>query len=130
MPRLRQPKVTDLGPRAERAKAIAESLFGRVISRDRHTMVIEVPADLFGAAGRSLGMGGFTWNIGPQSTRMATKRMTGGQDQFIICHGHQELMAYFEINVDLTPRDVKVFDPAEPLTPAPAVAAITRQVKP
>jgi hypothetical protein len=116
--------MTKPNPRADHVRQIAEALFGSVISRDRHTMVIEVPADLLGAVCRSLGMGSFTWNIGKQSTHMATKRMTDAAGRFILCEGHQELMAYFEINVDLRSRDVRVED-----GPSAAIAA-TRQTPP
>lgn len=130
MPRIKPLKMPDLDPRADRVKAIIESLFGSVISRDRNTMIIEAPADLLGATCRSLGMGGFTWTIGPQTSRMTTKRMTDTSGRFVVCEGHQELMAFFAINVDLRPRDAKVFDPADPLAAHPTVANITRQSSP
>jgi hypothetical protein len=116
--------MTNLSERERRVTIICNTLFGSVISRDGDTMVIQVPADMIGAAGRMLGMGGFTWNFGKQSTRMTTKRITGNQGQTIVCDGFEELMALYQINVNLTPRDAKVMDPIA------AVAGITRQVKP
>jgi hypothetical protein len=119
--------MSKIGERADRVRQVTEQLFGSVISRQGHEMVIQIPADFLGAAGRALGMSGFTWTIGPQSTRMTTKRMIGTQGQTIVCDGHEELMAFFEINVDLRPRGVRVENPD---TPHSAAVWLTRPVKP
>jgi hypothetical protein len=79
--------MTDLTARADRVRQIATALYGKILDRrvehieelvddeiqerDIDVMVIEVPADLLGAAMSMLGQGGFTFNIGKQSTRMA-----------------------------------------------------------
>jgi hypothetical protein len=100
--------MADLDERERRVRQIAESLFGSLLSRDRDVMVIEVPADLLGGALGLLGQGGFGFNIGKQSTRMTTKRVTGLSGQIVVCEGHEELMAFYQVSVDLTPRTVRV----------------------
>jgi hypothetical protein len=119
--------MSKIGERADRVRAVAHTLYGRVISRDGNAMIIMVPADMIGPAGRMLTMSGFTWNVGTQSTAMAAKRVVGPQGQTIVCDGHEELMAFFEINVSLAARDVRVENPD---TPHSGAVWLTRPTKP
>jgi hypothetical protein len=80
-----------------------------VLDRDGHTMVIEIPADLLGAAMGMLSMGGFGMpdGVGRRSTRMSPRRITTMEGTMVI--GQDEaLTAYDRVTVDLRPRDVKV----------------------
>jgi hypothetical protein len=121
--------MTDLDARADRVRQIAHTLYGRVLDRNRNKMVIEVPADLLGAAMNMLSMGGFGMpdGVGKQTSRMATKRITGMSGQIVVCQGHEELMAFFSINVSLKTRDVRVENPD---TPHSGAVWLTRPTKP
>ena len=99
--------MSNLDARADRVRIIAHTLHGSVQGRDGDKMIIEVPADLLGGALGLLGQGGFSATIGKQSTGMTTKRVIGRSGEIIVCEGHEELMAFFAINIDLHDRNVK-----------------------
>ena len=102
--------MSNLDHRADRVRIIAHTLHGSVLDRDGDKMVIEIPADLLGDALGLLGQGGFGFSIGKQTSPTTTKRIIGMSGQIVVCEGHEELMAFYEINVDLTPKTVRVAD--------------------
>jgi hypothetical protein len=59
----------DLDARADRAKQIAQSLFGRSLWRDGAELHCEIPADMAGAAASSFGQGGFSAVTSPGRQR-------------------------------------------------------------
>jgi hypothetical protein len=123
MPRIRPPKVTDLDARADRVRQIAESLFGKVLSRDGDTMRVEIPADMSGAAASMFGQGGFSACIVGQDARMKTRRLMDMDKRTVIDHAAQDLMAFYTFKVSLAPHH-------EQPSPQPTVANITRPTKP
>jgi hypothetical protein len=87
--------MSKLDQRAERVRIIAHTLHGSVLDRDGHLMMVEIPADLLGAAMGMLSMGGFGMpnGVGKQSTRMAPRRITtmqgamvSGQDEALTAY--------------------------------------------
>jgi hypothetical protein len=83
-----------LDERAARVKVIAEMLHGSVLSREGDAMTVEVPDCLGGVLGL-LGQGGFIFNVGRQTTKMAR------------C-SEEVTTAFMGVNIDLAPRDAKV----------------------
>jgi hypothetical protein len=84
-----------LDERAARVKVIAEMLHGSVLSREGDAMTVEVAADCLGGALGLLGQGGFIFNVGRQTTKMAP------------C-SEEVTTAFMGVNIDLAPRDAKV----------------------
>jgi hypothetical protein len=114
----------DLDQRADRAKQIAQELFGKSHWRDGAEMHVEIPADMAGAAASSYGRGGFSAVITGQTTRLAPRRIVD-MDQRTIVTDEQALMAFYSFKVDLHDRHAKVTD-----TPHAGAIAATRPVKP
>jgi hypothetical protein len=117
--------AADLAARADRVKAIAEAVHGKVISRDRNTMLIEVPADTITGAVTLFGMGGFSATIGKQSTRLAPRRVIDMGGNTIVCENDPVTTSFFTYTVDLRPHSAAV----EP-QPHAAAIAITRPTRP
>jgi hypothetical protein len=110
----------DLDQRADRAKQIAQELFGKSLWRDG----AEIPADMAGAASSNYGRGGFSAVITGQTTRLAPRRIVD-MDQRTIVTDEQALMAFHSFKVDLHDRHAKVTD-----TPHAGAIAATGPVKP
>jgi hypothetical protein len=118
--------MSNLDHRADRVRIIAHTLHGSVLDRDGHLMMVEIPADLLGAAMGMLSMGDFGMpdGVGAQSARMAQRRVAGMSGQIIRCDDEEALTAFHKLDVDLMPQDAR----AEP--PHAGAIAITRPVKP
>lgn len=83
--------AAELTARADRVKAIAESVGGKVLDRNRDAMRIEVPADMAPGLAGLWGMGNFLAIFRRQEFRTGT-----------------ESRAWYVYDIDLTPRRMAV----------------------
>jgi hypothetical protein len=115
--------AADLAARADRVAQIAKAVYGRVLSRNRNTMVIEIPADTMTGAVTLLGMSGFSAILGKQSTKLAERRVVDTNGNVVTCPNDLVTTAFFTYTVDLRPH-------GDAAKPAPSAADITRPTKP
>jgi hypothetical protein len=97
--------MSDLAARADRVKAIAECVGGKVLDRNGDTVRIEIPADTAPPGLVTLwGEGGFVPIFKSQDTRLASRRITNMQGQTVICEGDLITASFYRYTVDLRPR--------------------------
>src|SRR4051812_8077592 len=93
--------------RKARVRQIAGVLYGTVISEGGNLMLIEIPADLSGAASSMLGQGGFSGVIIGQSTRPARRRISDMQGNTVVCQ-EMDTTAFYTFRVELQTQQVAV----------------------
>jgi hypothetical protein len=88
--------AANLAARADRVRAIAVSVHGRVIGRAGNVVEIEIPADVVPGLGALWGMGGFNPIFRSQDTHLAPRRVTTMQGHTVVLrkrHGDDDILS-------------------------------------
>jgi hypothetical protein len=114
--------ATDLAARADRVKAIAEWVHGKVIDRAGTIMTVEIPADVAPGLAGIWGTGGFNPIFRSQDTHLAPRRIVNMRGHTVVCENDMVTTAYYRYEIDLRSHAQEA--------PQPSPAAITMPTRP